>query len=239
MDIAILEGELKSAREHKDREGELSALRRLGSVCQKNRKLTKAASYLSQALALVKTAGEPEDKAQACASLGCVYWEMAQLKKAMIHFQEALKLQRMTEDGVGQAVVLALLGMSHWRKCEWEAGLSCFRQALALQATHELKPWGQPDDETYASLFEALERAVQTLDNRVRMGREQENPLKILQPLFSMIPLYLFTGREHAVGTLLEEVTSLATALRKKDILDTIPKLDALIMEFFTHPDRH
>jgi tetratricopeptide (TPR) repeat protein len=231
VDIAGWEEELKSARRLKDVRGEWSALRQLGLACQKNRKLTQAASYLTQALALVKTAGEPEDKASATASLGCVYWEMAQLKKAMTLFQEALKLQRMTEDGVGQAVVLVLMGMSHWRKCEWEEGLSYFRQALALQATHELKPWGQPDDETYASLFEALERAVQTLHNRVRLGRDQKNPLKILQPLFSMIPLYLFTGRENEVEALLEEAASLATELGKKEFLDTIPKLDALIKE--------
>jgi tetratricopeptide (TPR) repeat protein len=232
VNIAALEDELKSARENKDIEGEASALRQLGLVCWENRKLTQAASCFSKVLILVETSGNERDHAVALATLGCVYWEMAQLKKAMTRFQEALKIQQRIEDISGRTAVLTLLGVSHWRKCEWEEGLSYFQKTLELQKTHKPKPDEQPDDETYAPLFEALERGVQILGNRVRMGREQNDPLKILQPLFSMIPLYLFTGRGGETKPLLQEAGALAEALHKKDILDVIPKLDGLIREF-------
>ncbi len=232
MNIAALEDELKSARENKDIDGELAALRQLGLVCQRNRKLTQAASCLSKALTLVEKSGNESDRAVAHANLGSVYWEMAQLKKAMTHFREALKIQQRIEDVSGQAVVLILVGISHWRKCEWLEGFSYFQKTLDLQRTHKLKLGEQPHDETYASLFEALERGVQTLENRVRLGREQNDPLKILQPLFSMVPLYFFTGRQSEIEPLLIEVRALAEALQKKDILDMIPKLDGLIRDF-------
>mgnify|MGYP002630088518 CR=1 FL=1 len=232
MNIAILEDQLKSARENKDIKGELSALRQLGLVCQKNRQLTQAASFLSKALTLVEKTGNERDQAVALANLGCVYWEMAQLKKAMTHFHEALKIQQLTEDVIGQTAVLTLLGVSHWRKCEWQAGLSYFQKTLELQKTHQPKSDEQPDDEAYASLFEALERGVQTLQNRVHLGREQHDPLKILQPLFSMIPLYLFTGRGSEVESLLREAGALAEVLHKKDIMDMIPILNEFIRDF-------
>lgn len=232
MNITALEDELKSARENKDTEGELSALRQLGLVCQKNSKLTQAASCFSKALTLVERSENERDRAVAHANLGCVYWEMAQLKKAMTHFQEALKIQQRIEDVSGQAAVLALLGISHWRKCEWTEGFSYFEKTLEFQKTHKLKLGEQPDDETYAPLFEALERGVQTLHNRVRLGREQNDRLKILQPLFSMTPLYLFTGKQSEMKPLLQEAGALAEALHKKDILDMIPKLNGLIRNF-------
>lgn len=232
MNITALEGELKTARENKNIEGELSALRRLGLVCQENRKLIQAASCLSKALTLVEKSGNERDHAVALANLGCVYWEMAQLKKAMTHFQEALRIQQRIEDVSGQTAVLILIGMSHWRKCEWLEGFSYFEKTLERQKTHKSKPDEQPDDETYTPLFEALERGVQTLKNRVRLGREQNDPLKILQPLFSMVPLYFFTGRQSEVEPLLQEAGALAEALQKKDILDMIPKLDRLLRDF-------
>jgi tetratricopeptide (TPR) repeat protein len=233
VNIAALEEKLKSSRENKDIHGELSALRQLGSFYQESRQLTKAASCLSKVLTLVDKTGNERDQAVAFAKLGCVYWEMAQLKKAMTHFQEALKIQQQIEDFIGQKAVLTLLGISYWRKCEWEEGLSYFRKTLELQKTHKPNPDEQSNDDAYASLFEALERGVQTLKNRVRLGREQNDPLKILQPLFSMIPLYLFTGRGGEVELLLHEAGSLAKALHKKDIMDMILKLDGFIRNFY------
>ncbi len=232
MNIAALEDELKSARENKDIEGEVAALKQLGLICQKNRKLTQAVSFLSKALTLVEGAGNENDRAQALAILGCAYWEMAQLKKAMSHFQEALKIQLRIEDVVGQAAVLTFLGISHWRKCEWSEGFSYFQKTLELQKTHKLKSGEQPRDGAYTSLFEALERGVQTLENRVRLGREQKAPLKILQPLFSMVPLYIFTGRQNEAEPLLQEARVLAEVLHKKDILDMIPRLNGWIRDF-------
>ncbi len=73
-----------------------------------------------------------------------------------------------------------------------------------------------------------MERGVSILENRIRLAREQNDPLKLLQPLFSLAPLYLFTGRETGMDALLKEAASLAESLGKHDILETIPKLRAL-----------
>jgi hypothetical protein len=61
------------------------------------------------------------------------------------------------------------------------------------------------------------------------LGREQGDALKILQPLFAMIPLYLFTARKNELDLLFQEAASLATQLQKRDILDAIPGIKALI----------
>lgn len=232
LNIAELEDELQTARGQKDINGEIIALRQLGSFYQKNRKLTKAASCLSKALNIVEKTENAGDKAVVFANLGCVYWEMAQLKKAMTHFQEALKIQRQIQDVTGQTAVLILLGISHWRKCQWEEGLSYFREAFDTQKTHDRKTEKSLEDEGYYSLSEAMERGVATLQNRVRLGQEQNDPLKILQPMFSMVPLVLFTGRVSEVEPLLQEAGSLAERLQKKDILDVIPKLRGLVRDF-------
>lgn len=226
LNISDLEAELKTAREQKDRMGELRTLKSLGSVFQKNRRFTKAASCFSKALNLVMESGG--DQALAHSRLGCVYWEMAQLKKAMAHFQSALEIQQQFQPAPGQAGILTLMGISCWRQCQWEAGLAYFREVLELRQNPSPTTANTSEDD-YFFLSEAMERGVVTLQNRVQLGREQGDPLKILQPLFAMIPLYLFTAKKNEIEPLLQEVTSLAEQLLKKDIQDAIPKLRALV----------
>jgi len=232
LSIADLEDELKKVREQKDIIGELRTLRCLGSAFQKNRQFTKAASCLSRALKLVKENESAGDRAVVHASLGCVYWEMAQLKKAMTHFQSALEIQQQFQDAPGQADILTMMGISCWRKCLWEEGFSYFRKVRELCQIHASTTANTPKYGEYAFLAEAIERGVETLQNRIRMGREQGSPLKILQPLFSMIPLYLFTARKNEIDPLLREAASLAEQLQKNDIQEAIPRLQALIAKW-------
>jgi len=229
LSIANLEDELKTVREQKDIVGELRTLKCLGSAFQKNRQFTKAASCFSKALKLVQENGSAVDRAFVHASLGCVYWEMAQLKKAMTHFQSALEIQQQFRDTPVHVNILALMGISCWRKCQWEEGLSYFYKVHDLRQTPTSSTTDMTKDAEYSFLAEALERAVTTLQNRVCQGREQGDPLKILQPLFAMIPLYLFTTRKSDIEPLLHEATSLAGQLQKKDIQNAIPKLRAMI----------
>ena len=232
LSIADLEDELKAVREREDSIGELGALRSLGSALQKNRQFTKAASCLSRALKLVKENGSAEERAIVFARLGCVYWEMAQLKRAMAHFQSALELQQQFQNAPGQADILTLMGISCWRKCQWEEGLSYFDKVRELRQNCP-PPNAKPgEDGDYSFLAEAIERGVATLQNRIRLGREQGSPLKILQPLFSMVPLYLFTARKKEIESLLREAATLAEQLQKNDIQDAIPKLRALIAKW-------
>jgi tetratricopeptide (TPR) repeat protein len=228
LSIADLEDDLKTMKELKDSVGELRALRNLGFALQKNRQFTKAASCFSKALNPNRDNGSDEDKAVLHASLGCVYWEMAQLKKAEAHFQSAFKIQKQIQDTPGQAGVLTLMGISSWRKCQWEEGLAYFSEVRKLRQTGS-PPTAIAEEEKYIFFREALERAVVTLQNRIRLGREQGDRLKILQPLFALIPLYLFTARKYEIDPLLREATSLAEQLQKKDIQGAIPKLQAVI----------
>jgi tetratricopeptide (TPR) repeat protein len=225
LSISDLEAELKTAREQKDRMGELRTLKSLGSIFQKNRRFTKAASCFSKALNLVMESSGDQELAHS--RLGCVYWEMAQLKKAMAHFQSALEIQQQFQPAPGQAGILALMGISCWRQCQWEPGLAYFREVLELPQNLPSTTANTAEDDYYF-LSEAMERGVVTLQNRVRLGREGD-PLKILQPLFAMIPLYLFTAKKNEIEPLLQEATSLAEQLLKKDIQDAIPKLRALV----------
>lgn len=227
LSVAELEDELKTMREQQDTAGEFLTLRRLGLALQKNRQFTKAASCLSQVLKGMEDDLSTHDRAIVHASLGCVYWEMAQLKKAMTQLQLALKIQKQIDDAPGQACVLTLAGITSWRKCRWEEGLAYFSEVQELSQTDS--PVNKPQEGGYSFLASALERAVVTLENRVRLGRESGDALKILQPLFAMIPLYLFTARKNEIDLLLQEAASLATQLQKIDIQDAIPRLKALI----------
>ena len=230
LSIFELEEGVKSCRENNDLEGEAASLTKLGLVFQENRQLTKAASCLSKARTLVEKTGNESDRALACAYLGCVYWEMAQLKKAMLLLEEALAIQKQTQDVAGQKAVLTLLGMLHWRKCQWQEGLSIFKKVLNLQKIESSGPKNSAEE--YSSLHAALERGVATLQNRVRLGREQNDDMKTLQPIFSMVPLLLFTGRKSDIEPILIEAHSLAERLRKKDILDAAPQMRNLVEEF-------
>ena len=222
--IAELEIALKTAREQGNAEAEIGALTGLGSLLQKSRQLAQAASCFLQARKRVEDGGSPKDRAVVLAGLGCVYWEMAQLKKAMTLLDEARNLAKQCDDATGQAVIAAFLGISYWRKCQWREAVACFKEALAMGRS--FKPAGAvAGRERYASLQEAMERGVATLQNRIRLGREQRDPLKILQPLFSMIPLFLFTGRESEMESLLWEAIPLAEQSGKTDMLDVIPEL--------------
>jgi tetratricopeptide (TPR) repeat protein len=227
LSIAELEDELKTMREQQDITGELLTLRHLGLAFQQNRQFTKAVSCLSKALKGFQDDPNIQDRAIVHAGLGCVYWEMAQLKKAMTQLQLALEIQKQIQDTPGQACVLTLMGISSWRKCQWEEGLAYFREVQELSQIDS--PANKPEKCDYSFLVSALKRAVVTLENRVRLGREQGDALKILQPLFAMIPLYLFTAKKNGTDLLLQEITSLATQLQKRDIQDAIPRIKALI----------
>lgn len=229
LSIADLEDELKTMKEQKDIDGEFQTLKCLGSAFQKNRQFTKAASCLNKALNLVKDNGNAEDQALVHASLGCVYWEMAQLKKAMTHLQSSLEIQKQFQSAPVQAGLLTLIGISCWRKCQWDEGLAYFSEVGELRQIRPPATANTPEDDEYSFLQEAVERAVATLQNRIRLGREQGGALKILQPLFALIPLYLFTARKNEIEPLLQEVISLAEQLQKKDVQNAVPKLQALI----------
>jgi tetratricopeptide (TPR) repeat protein len=143
-------------------------------------------------------------------ALGTAYWEKAQLKKALEQFEKALLLFKETEDNAGKAAILSIVGITYWRKCEWDRALEILEDALSLKMDR---------DERFASLYGAFDRGIATLENRVRLGRELGQPMKILQPLFSSTALHLIVGNVEKLKTCLDESVTLAQQLSQTDIL--------------------
>ena len=189
----------------------------LANACQKVRKYEAAITCLNKVLpdvqkdtgllAVVKTA------------LGTAYWEKAQLQKALNHFEEALTLFKEIDDKPGIAAILSIVGITFWRKCEWEKALEILKDVSPRQNDEKkVEP-------RFASLFGALDRGIATLQNRVRLGRELQKPLKILQPLFSICALYWVVGNREQFKVCLDEAVALAQSLNKTDILQAAKDL--------------
>ncbi len=176
--------------------------------CQQMRKFDAAISCLTKLLPDVEK--DMGQYAVVLTALGTAYWEKAQLQKALDKFEEALPLFRQTDDKAGVKAILSIVGITYWRKCEWNRALEILEDALSIETDR---------DERFASLYGAFDRGFATLQNRIRLGRELEKPIKILQPLFSSTALHLIEGNMGAFKTSLEESESLAKQIGHSDIL--------------------
>lgn len=222
-----LEETLETQKKNSDVAGQLQTLSQLCQSYQAQRKYQKALIYSRQAVEMVKNQSNPKDKIYAYIDMGCVFWEMAQLKKAMGFFQDALKIAEETLDTVGQQKLSAILGISYWRKGEWITAFSWYERALPAFSDGKIKST-QPenfDTLSYDGLHVVMERGVATLENRIRIAKDQNDAERTLLPSFSMVPLLYFTGRKDKIPPLIEEIIPLARQLNKVNILDTIPKL--------------
>jgi len=188
----------------------------LANVCQQVRKYETAIACLNKVLPDVqKDAGL---HAVVKTALGTAYWEKAQLQKALNHFEEALALFEKAGDRMGKGVILSIVGITFWRKCDWDKALEILKDALRLNEEKKV-------EQRFASLYGAFERGIATLKNRVRMGRELQDSLKILQPLFSMCPLYWVIGDHEQFKVCLDESLVLAESLNNTDILNAAKDL--------------
>jgi len=188
----------------------------LANACQQVRKYETAIACLNKVLPDVqKDAGL---HAVVKTALGTAYWEKAQLQKALNHFEEALKLFKEIDDKQGISAILSIVGITFWRKCDWDKALETLKDALRQNDEKKV-------EQRFASLYGAFERGIATLQNRVRMGRELQAPIKILQPLFSASALYLITGKMDKLKSSLDESISLAEQLGKADILNAAKDL--------------
>ena len=190
-------------------------------ACQQQRKYDSAISCLKKLLP--RADKDKRHKAIVLTALGTAYWEKAQLKKALSNFEEALKLFKELGDKAGKAAILSIVGVTYWRKCEWDRALKILENALNLKTDK---------DNRFVSLYGAFDRGLITLKNRIRLGRELEQPMKILQPLFSSIALHLITGNLKAFKTCLEESELIAKQIGHRDILKVILKISRLSDQF-------
>lgn len=176
--------------------------------CQQVRKYDAAITCLSKLALDVKD--DNKLLAVVLTALGTAYWEKAQLKKALEQFEKALVLFKEIDSKAGKAAILSIVGITYWRKCEWDRALKILEDALSLKPNRE---------ERFAFLYGAFDRGIATLKNRVRLGRELEQPMKVLQPLFSSTALHLVIGNLEEFNTCLDESMTLAKQLNQTDIL--------------------
>jgi tetratricopeptide (TPR) repeat protein len=208
MNLSQLEESFKSSRLEGDWIDIVKKAVAFSNGCQEVRKFDTAISCLNKLVLDMKD--EKKLLAVVLTALGTAYWEKAQLKKALEQFEKALLLFKEADDNAGKAAILSIVGITYWRKCEWDKALEILEDALSLKPERE---------ERFASLYGAFDRGVATLQNRIRLGRELEQPMKILQPLFSSTALHLIAGNSEELKTCLDESVALAQQLGQTDIL--------------------
>jgi len=179
--------------------------------CQTARKYDTAIICLNKLLINVEK--DKTLRAVVLTALGTAYWEKAQLKKALEQFETALLLFKEMDDKAGKAAILSIVAITYWRKCAWDQALEILEDALNQKSDRE---------ERFASLYGAFDRGISTLQNRIRLGRELEQPLKILQPLFSSTAIHLITGNMVELKRCLDESEALAKETGQTDILNAI-----------------
>ena len=223
-DLMVLEDALKILQKKSDALGQIKILIQLGQIYQSNRQYQKALIYSRRALDLAKDQSNPDYRIAALVNRGCVYWEMSQLKKAIGFFQDALPITKELGDDVGRRMLYAIMGISYWRKGEWPRAMDWFEKALQDCPAGEIKnntlqsidPW------KYEGLKIVMERGVETLKNRIQIAKNQNDPVRILLPSFSIVPLMFFTGQKEQIPHLLQTIIPLARQLKKNNILDVI-----------------
>jgi tetratricopeptide (TPR) repeat protein len=221
MSLTELEKSFNSIAENGSPVEVVTAAIPLVNAYQQGRKFDSAIRCLQKALAVIEKKEATDQEAVILTALGTAFWEKAQLQKALDQFSPALKLFKQSGDKIGEQAVLAMVGITFWRKCEWKRSLEILTGVL--HETDDLKV-----DARFASVQGALERGIATLQNRVRMGRELQDPLKILQPLFSVCALYRVLGNREQFVLCIAEAVALAQSLNKTDILDAAESLKKL-----------
>jgi tetratricopeptide (TPR) repeat protein len=208
MNLSQLEESFKSSHIKGDWVDIVKKAVAFSNGCQQVRKYDAAITCLSKLLTDVKN--DRNLLAVVHTALGTAYWEKAQLKKALSQFEQALQLFKELDDKAGKVAILSIVGITYWRKCEWEPALAILKDALNQK---------MGKDERFPSLYGAFDRGIATLENRVRLGRELEQPMKILQPLFSSTALHLIIGNVEELKICLDESVTLAQQLGQTDIL--------------------
>ena len=206
MNLDQLEKNFKSALSKDDLVDTVVKAVAFANGCQEVRKYDFAIACLNK----LDVKDQKKLKPVIFTALGAVYWEKGQLNKAMIQFEQALQIFKELDDKTGKAAILSVLGITYWRRCEWDLAIENIKDALSQNAVK---------DKRFVSLYGAFDRGIINLHNRIRLGRELEKPMKILQPLFASTALHIIVGNFEELKTCLNESMVLAEQLNQSDIL--------------------
>ena len=147
----------------------------------------------------------------------------------MDFFQNALPIAEELGDDAGRKMLCAIMGVSCWRKGEWFGAIDWFEKALQDCPAGKIKTTQSIDAWKYQGLKVVMERGIVTLKNRIQIAQNQNDPVRILLPSFSMLPLMFFTGQKEEIPSLLSTIIQLAQQLNKNNILDVIPILKKIM----------
>jgi len=206
MSLEQLEKNFKSALSKDDLVDTVAKAVAFANGCQQVRKYDFAIACLNK----IDLKDQKKLQPVIFTALGAVYWEKGQLNKAMTQFEQALQLFKELDDKTGKAAILSVLGITYWRRCEWDLAIENIKDALSQNVGK---------DKRFESLYGAFDRGIINLHNRIRLGRELEKPMKILQPLFASTALHIIVGNFEELKTCLNESMVLAEQLNQSDIL--------------------
>ena len=206
MNLEQLEKNFKSALSKDDLVNTVAKAVAFANGCQQVRKYDFAIACLNK----IDLKDQKKLQPVIFTALGAVYWEKGQLNKAMIQFEQALQIFKELDDKTGKAAILSVLGITYWRRSEWDLAIENIKDALSQNAGK---------DKRFESLYGAFDRGIINLHNRIRLGRELEKPMKILQPLFASTALHIIVGNFEELKTCLNESMVLAEKLNQSDIL--------------------
>src|SRR6185437_3482352 len=129
---AIHSSACAAARQTGDREAEAGALTGLGIASLRQRRYSRAADYLEEALSLYRDAGDQTGQARAQTSLGIISFQQGRYSRAAALLGQALSLHREAGNPTAEAYALANLGCAYLRQGEHQRAVDHLQQALTL-----------------------------------------------------------------------------------------------------------
>ena len=216
-----LQNTLDESQSRNDYELEVATRMKMGYFHKQQRKWPQAVRAYREALQIVTDRKDAAKMACIQACMGTVLWEQAQLHKAIDCFEQSLSLLAECLEADAERVVKSILGISLWRRGDWDRSIELLVETRPLTKTEV--------PESYQPLYEAMEKAVQQIENRIPAAQGNNNIRRVMQAHFTLVPLYLLLGRQDQAKLHLNKSESLAMQLKDENVLQTIPKLQPLL----------
>lgn len=215
-----LQNILNESQSRQDVEMEVATRMKMGDFHRQQRKWPLAIRAYRNALEIVTDQKDAAKMACIQACMGTVFWEQAQLHKSIDCFEQSLSLLTESQEADAERAVKSILGISLWRRGDWDRAIQLLIETRPL--TKACVP------EAYYPLYEALEKAVQQIENRIPAAQGNNNVMRVMQAHFTLVPLYLLLGMQEDAKRHLTLSESLAMQLNDEKILQTIPKLQIM-----------
>jgi tetratricopeptide (TPR) repeat protein len=219
--LVELQNILDANQSNQDLELEVATRMKIGYLHKQQRKWPLALRAYQESLQIAIDQKDAAKTACIQACMGTVLWEQAQLNKAIACFEQSLSLLAGNPDADAERAVKAILSISLWRRGEWDR---------ALQLLIETRPLIKTEvPQSYQPLYEAIEKAIEQIENRIPAAQGNNNIRRVMQAHFTLVSLNLLLDRQEPTKIHLNISNSLAMQLNDEKILQTIPELQSLL----------